>query len=72
MKDYSILNKIIRIDEGEILEKVPELNTFAITTEKDKQDVMMNFTEQNQRENCYAISYLSWKHRNLVDSIPTR
>ena len=69
MKDYSILNKIIRIDESELLEKVPELNTFVRTSENDKSDVVMQFAAQNEREKCYAISYLPWEQRKSVEQI---
>ena len=69
MKDYSILNKIIRIDENALLEKVPELNTFDVISDIEEPDMMMSFSERNQREECYAISYLPWRHRKSVDQI---
>ena len=69
MRDYLILNKIIQVDESELLEEVPELNMFTMTSDKEDPDVMMYFTERNQREECYAISYLSWRHRKILDQM---
>ena len=69
MRDYSILNKIIRIEKSGLLEKIPELNTFVQTTDDNIPDALIQFAEQNQREECYAISYLPWKHRKSSDQI---
>ena len=69
MRDYSILNKIIRVEESDLLEKVSELNTFDVTSDIEELDMRMYFTERNQREECYAISYLPWRQRKLADQI---
>ena len=69
MKNYSILNKKICIDNCKILEKIPELNVYASIIDQKEPDMIMNFLEQNQREECYAISYLPWKHRKSVEQM---
>ena len=69
MREYSILNKSIRIETCELLGKIPELDIFTNSSDIKTPDILMLTSDRSQHEVCYAISYLPWKHRKFVDQM---